>query len=140
MEAAWIRHEVRPEVIKARLGYACDQYEAVAYVVTGAIHKPLISHAEAKWLGKRIQNIIGKSGSIGKQLKLLRKRGKTTASQVAALLGSNAALSFEPPACLRRPSASARARAAVRARAAASTAAAAAAATNRAAGRQSHPH
>ena len=70
-----------PEKIKARLGYALDQYEAAAYLVTGAIHKPLISPPEAKFIGKRIQNIIGKSGSIGKQLVKLRKRGKITASR-----------------------------------------------------------
>ena len=47
----------KPEAIKARLGYACDQYEASAYLVTGALHKPLISHEEAKYVGKRIHNI-----------------------------------------------------------------------------------
>ena len=39
----------KPEVIQAKLGYACDQYEASAYLVTGALHKPLISHEEAKY-------------------------------------------------------------------------------------------
>ena len=87
----------KPEVIKARLGYACDQYEASAYLVTGALHKPLISHKEAKYIGKRIHNIIGKSGSVGKQLVPLRKRGAASAPQVRALLQQAAALSFEPP-------------------------------------------
>ena len=87
----------KPEVIKARLGYACDQYEASAYLVTGALHMPLISHEEAKFIGKRIQNIVGKSGSIGKQLMPLRKRGAASAPQVRALLQQAAALSFAPP-------------------------------------------
>ena len=86
-----------PEVIKARLGYACDQYEASAYLVTGALHMPLISHEEAKFIGKRIQNIVGKSGSIGKQLVPLRKRGAASAPQVRALLQQAAAMSFAPP-------------------------------------------
>ena len=85
----------KPEVIKARLGYACDQYEASAYLVTGALHMPLISHEEAKFIGKRIQNIVGKSGSIGKQLMPLRKRGAASAPQVRALLQQAAALSVE---------------------------------------------
>ena len=87
----------KPELTKARLGYACDQYEAFAYLVTGALHMPLISHEEAKYLGKRIQNIIGKSGSIGKQLLPLRKRGAVSAPQIRSLLRQPAALNFDPP-------------------------------------------
>ena len=87
----------KPEAIKAKLGYACDQYEASAYLVTGALHKPLISHEEAKYIGKRITNIIGKSGSVGKQLVPLKKRGAASAPQIRALLLQPAALNFEPP-------------------------------------------
>jgi hypothetical protein len=54
----------QPELVKKRLGYALDQYEASAYLVAGALHLPLLSPPEAKTIGKRINNIIGKSGSI----------------------------------------------------------------------------
>ena len=90
-------HPTKPEVTKARLGYALDTYEAGAYLVTGAMHKPLISPFEAKYVGKRIKNIIGKSGSIGKELVKLWKRGKVTAPQVTELLQAKASLNFEPP-------------------------------------------
>ena len=36
----------QPDMIKARLGYALDQYEVSAYLVTGAMHKPLTSHLD----------------------------------------------------------------------------------------------
>ena len=75
-----------PAATKAKLGYALDKYETAAYLVTGAMHLPLISKFEAWFIGKRINNIIGASGTIGSQLKPLRKRGKAAAPQVAALL------------------------------------------------------
>jgi hypothetical protein len=62
--------------VKEKLGYALDRYEAVAYLVTGAMHLPLLSPSEAWTIGKRITNIIGKSGTVGSKLKALRKRGK----------------------------------------------------------------
>ena len=55
----------KPDVIKAKLGYELDRYEATAYLLTGAMHLPLISPPEAKYIGKRINNIIGTSGSVG---------------------------------------------------------------------------
>lgn len=88
----------KPEQIKARLGYALDQYEAAAYLVTGSMHLPLLSQPEAWTIGKRINNIIGGSGTIGKKLKAHRKRGQVTAPQVAALLQAPAALNLELPA------------------------------------------
>ena len=51
----------KPEVIKAKLGYALDTYEAAAYLVTGAMHLPLLSQPEAMLIGKRIKNIMGAS-------------------------------------------------------------------------------
>ena len=86
-----------PAATKAKLGYALDKYETAAYLVTGAMHLPLISKFEAWFIGKRINNIIGASGTIGSQLKPLRKRGKAAASQVAALLRAPAALNFDDP-------------------------------------------
>ena len=87
----------KPEAVQARLGYALDRAETTAYLVTGALHKPLLSPPEARLIATRITNIIGGSGTIGKKLKKLRKRGKSTASQVAALLQATAALNLEPP-------------------------------------------
>ena len=54
----------KPDVVKAKLGYELDRYEATAYLLTGAMHLPLISPPEAKYIGKRINNIIGTSGSV----------------------------------------------------------------------------
>ena len=76
----------KTEDIKAELGYALDKYEANAYLVTGAMHLALISQLKVWHIGKRINNIIGASGSVGSKLKVLRKRGRATAPQVAALL------------------------------------------------------
>ena len=69
----------KPEQIKSKLGYALDQYEAAAYLITGAMHVPLLLQPEAWTIGKRIQNIIGQTGTIGKKLKALRKCGRCTA-------------------------------------------------------------
>ena len=87
----------KPDVIKARLGYALDKYEATARLVLGAAHLPALLPSEAWTIGKRIVNIVGNSGSIGSQLKVLRKRGKVTAPQVTALLRAKAALNLDPP-------------------------------------------
>ena len=48
-------------------------------------------------IGKRINNIIGKSGTVGAQLIKLRKRGKAAAPQVAALLRAPSSLNLTPP-------------------------------------------
>ena len=87
----------KPEHVKANLGYALDRYEASAYLITGALHLPLLSAPEARVIGKRIANIIGTSGSVGAKLKALRKRGKAAAPQIAALLHAPATLNLEPP-------------------------------------------
>ena len=62
--------------MKARLGYALDRYEGAAYLVTGAMHLPLLSQPEAWTIGKRIKNIVGPSGSVGAKLVKLRKKGR----------------------------------------------------------------
>ena len=46
----------KPELTKARLGYALDKEEAVGYVVTGAMHLPRLSPDEARAIGKRIDH------------------------------------------------------------------------------------
>lgn len=100
VDALWKRRGYdpkKPEVIKAKLGYALDRYEAAAYLVTGAVHLPLLSQPEAMLVGKRIKNITGPSGTIGSKLKGLRKRGKVAAPQIAALLRAPATLNLDPP-------------------------------------------
>ena len=88
----------KPDVIKARLGYALDKYEACAYLVTGAMqkprHEPRLSQPEAWMIGKRIKNIIGSSGSVGAKLVKLRKKGKATVQQCAVLLRAAANLNL----------------------------------------------
>ena len=86
-----------PEEVKAKLGYALDRYEAAAYLVTGAMHLPLLSQPEAWTIGKRIKNIIGESGPVGSKLKALRKRGKPAAAQVTALLLAPSTLNLASP-------------------------------------------
>ena len=53
----------KPELTKARLGYALDKEEAVGYVVTGAMHLPRLSPDEARAIGKRIVALVGASGT-----------------------------------------------------------------------------
>ena len=87
----------KPDEVKAKLGYALDTYETAACLVTCAMHLPLLSQPEAMAIGKRINNIIGKSGTVGAQLIKLRKRGKAAAPQVAALLRAPSSLNLTPP-------------------------------------------
>jgi hypothetical protein len=49
---------MRPHEIQAKLGYALDREEAVGYLVTGAMHLPLLSPAEARAIGKRVGSIF----------------------------------------------------------------------------------
>ena len=109
---------VKPEITKAKLGYALDQYEATAYVVANRLKLPLLSPIEAKYIGKRIENIVGKSGTVGAKLKQLRKRGKGKAHEVAALLQVPCKLNLEPPPGERTTGAAAAAAAAASATAA----------------------
>jgi hypothetical protein len=87
----------KPELTKARLGYALDREEAVGYVVTGAMHLPRLSPDEARTIGKRVVGIVGASGPVGSKLKALRKRGTVAAPQIAALLCTESSLSLAPP-------------------------------------------
>ena len=87
----------KPEVTKARLGYALDQYEATAYVVTNRLKLPLLSLLEAKTIGKRIENVVGTSGTVGAKLKKLRQRGKGKSPEYTALVQAATALNLSPP-------------------------------------------
>ena len=57
-----------PAQIKARLGYALDRIEAVAFVVTASLHLPLLSIDEAQTIGVRIHSMLVPSGWNGKKL------------------------------------------------------------------------
>ena len=87
----------KPELTKARLGYALDKEETVGYVVTGAMNLPRLSPDEARAIGKRVVALVGASGTVGCKLKALKKRGKAAAPQIAALLQAESTLSLEPP-------------------------------------------
>ena len=86
---------LRPHEIKAKLGYALDREEAVGYLVTGAMHLPLLSPDEARAIGKRVGSIVG---PLNATVKDMRKRGQG----VAALLRTGAALSLAPPPCKKK--------------------------------------
>lgn len=97
--------KLRPVELEQRLGYKLDREEAVGYVLTSALNLPLLAPSEARAVGKRVGSMIGSKGSVGKQLAVLKKRGKST----DALLQAPAALSLAPPPRTASTSASARA-------------------------------
>ena len=84
---------LKADAIKDRLGYPLDREEAVGYVVTSSLNLPLLSPDEARTIGKRVGSIVGQ---VSAKLKLLRKRGKSTAPQIAALLCAPAVLNLTP--------------------------------------------
>ena len=82
----------RPAYVKEKLGYALDQYEAIACTTTRALGYPLLSFEEAAIMGKRCNNLLT---PLEKKLKEMRKRGARTAAERAALLAAPAALNLE---------------------------------------------
>ena len=84
----------RPAYVKEKLGYALDQYEAIAYTTTRAMGYPLLSPEEAKTIGKRCNNLLT---PLEKRLKEMRKRGARAAAERTALLAAPAALNLEMP-------------------------------------------
>ena len=85
--------KLKPDDIKARLGYRLDREEAKGYVLTGALHLPVLSPREACFIGRRVDNALGKKAALGKQLAVHKKRGTSD----AALLQAEATISLEPP-------------------------------------------
>ena len=73
MEGARLRED---EICAAqqRLGYSLDREEALGYLVTSALHMPLLSPEEARTIGKRAGSL-----PIFSKLAEFKKRG-TTAS------------------------------------------------------------
>ena len=94
---AWWKHRgydvLKPDAIKARLGYRLDREEALGYVILSALDLPLPSPLEARTIGKRAGFMLSGQGAIGKALSEHRKHGLCT----AALLQEPAALSLAPP-------------------------------------------
>ena len=84
--------KLKPKQRKERLGYALDREEALGYLVTSTLHKPLLSPEEARTIGKR-------AGSLPFFAKLaeFKKRGTTGSSECMSLLAEAAPLSFVPP-------------------------------------------
>ena len=62
-------------------------------MLTGALHRPLLSPIEARFIGRRIDNSLIKKAALGKQLAAHKKRGTSN----AALLQETATLSLAPP-------------------------------------------
>jgi hypothetical protein len=85
--------EMTPDEIQERLGYRLDREEGKGWVLTGAMHKPLLSPREARFIGRRIDNSLGAKGALGKALAARKKRGTSN----AALLQEAATLSLAPP-------------------------------------------
>ena len=84
---------LHPDEIQAKLGYRLDREEAVGFFVAWCLHHPLQSEEHTRFIGKRVGSIVG---AVNVQLKALRKRGNSTASQ-EALLSAIAPLSLSPP-------------------------------------------
>lgn len=82
-----------PDEIKARLGYRLDREEAKGYVLTNALHLPLLAPIEARYIGRRVDNSLAKKAALGKQLAEHKKRG----TDATALLHAKATLSLAPP-------------------------------------------
>lgn len=87
----------RPAYTKEKLGYALDQYEAIAFVTLRVTGHPLLAPEgeEARIIAKRCNNLLT---PIEKKLKGMRKLGARAAEDRAKLLGAKAALSLEMPA------------------------------------------
>jgi hypothetical protein len=77
---------------KAKLGYALDREEALGYVVASALHMPLLTAFEARYIGKRAGTL-----PVFEKLAGHKKRGTTNSPECIALLDEAAPLSFAPP-------------------------------------------
>ena len=86
----------RPQYTKERLGYALDQYEAIAFVTTRVIGYPLLAPEgeEVRTLAKRCNNLLA---PLETKLKAMRKLGARAAGERAALLRATAGLNLEMP-------------------------------------------
>ena len=51
--------KLKPKQRKEKLGYALDREEALGYVVSSALHMPLLTPVEARTIGKRAGSLPG---------------------------------------------------------------------------------
>ena len=84
--------KMKPAQRKLKLGYALDREEALGYLVTSALHMPLISAIEARTIGKRAGSL-----AVFSKLADYKKRGTAGSAACYALLGEPAPLSFAAP-------------------------------------------
>ena len=84
--------KIKPVQRKEKLGYQLDREEALGYVVTSALHKPLLSPLEARTIGKRAGAL-----PVFSKLAGYRKRGTVGSRECMLLLTASAPLSFAPP-------------------------------------------
>ena len=83
---------MKPAQRHVRLGYKLDREEALGYLVTSALHMPLLSAVEARTIGKRAGSL-----PVFSKLAEYKKRGTTGSIECIALLADSASLSFAPP-------------------------------------------
>ena len=83
---------------KAKLGYALDREEALGYVVASALHMPLLTPFEARYIGKRAGTL-----PVFEKLAGHKKRGTTVSRECIALLDESAPLSFALPKTKPKP-------------------------------------
>ncbi len=92
--------KMKPAQRKEKLGYALDREEALGYLVTSALHMPLLSPEEARTIGKRAGSL-----PIFAKLTEFKKRGTTGSLACISLLAEPALLSFAPPKAKAKPTA-----------------------------------
>ena len=96
-------HKMKPKHREEKLGYQLDREEALGYLVTSALHMPLLLPEEARMIGKRAGSL-----SVFTKLAEFQKRGTTASPPCVSLLAEAAPLSFSfaQPAKVKRPRAS----------------------------------
>ena len=82
-------HKMKPKHREEKLGYQLDREEALGYLVTSALHMPLLLPEEARMIGKRAGSL-----SVFTKLAEFQKRGTTASPPCVSLLAEAAPLSF----------------------------------------------
>jgi hypothetical protein len=90
-------HKMKPKQREEKLGYQLDREEALGYLITSALHMPLLLPEEARMIGKRAGSL-----SVFTKLAEFKKKGTTASPPCVSLLAEAAPLSFS----FKRPRAS----------------------------------
>ena len=90
-------HKMKPKHREEKLGYQLDREEALGYLVTSALHMPLLLPEEARMIGKRAGSL-----SVFTKLAEFQKRGTTASPPCVSLLAEAAPLSFSFAHSLKR--------------------------------------